>query len=217
MTNFNNILGIVDKRLDFKHTVAFSISMIFPYLIFISFILIVGRLIIGANSGIFGNDYLYGAILEIISNILLIFSLTLLISKTNFSTYLAVILSAAFSRLPDFIIGLHPNLIILNILTYVLLIILMHGFLARFEDFRKGILLAFVLAFVISKIVGNFMYAFHVYRHFGKTAIINNFENGEAIRKLTTDISSALILSLLFSIGLLLTYSIFGIKARLAQ
>lgn len=217
MTKLNDLLGISDKRLSIMHSVAFTISLILPYLIFIGFVLLVGRLIIGANTGIFNNDYLYGAILEIVSTILLITSLTILIFKTNIPTLLAVAFSAAFSRIPDFIIGLDYDLIILNVLTYSLLIILMRRFLVRFKDFRKGLILAFVLSFVISQVVGNLMHGLHVYRYFGEAAVINSIESGEAIRKLIFNISGAVILTLLFSISLVITYRITGIRARMAQ
>jgi hypothetical protein len=55
----------------------------------------------------------------------------------------------------------------------------------------------------------NVLYGFHVYKSFGIEAIINNFQNGEMIKKLAIDLTSGILTTTLFILGLLISKRLF--------
>jgi hypothetical protein len=204
--NLKQTFGLNDSRIDWRYPLSMGIALIIPQLILISFILFIGRLVIGTNTGIFANGLLYSSMIEIICDVILVMSLVLFLNIGRIPIIVSIIIASVLSRMPDFILGNQLEFISLNILTNLLLIVLFQNFLKRFKDPFKGLIIAFLLTTITNKILVVIIYAFLFYRQFGKAFINNSMENGEMIRKFVSSISGGLTLTLLFSIGLLLSY-----------
>lgn len=211
------IFGINEKRIDWKFPLSIAIAFITPHLILISFILLVGRLIIGVNTGIFSVGFLYSSLIEIVCYLILVVSLTFFLYQRKIPVIVSILIAAILSRLTGFIFGNQIEYIFFNIATNFLLIVLFQTFIKRFRNNQTGLIIAFFIAILTNKIFENIFYVIYVYKNFGKEAIINNVENGVAIRKLLIDISSGLILSILFTIGLLISYRLLITKKSNAQ
>ena len=200
------IFGVNETKIDFKSPFSILIGFITPHLILIAFILLVGRLILNENSGIFSNGLLVNSILDIVSYLIMTASLVYLLLNRKIPVIVSIIIAAILSRLTDYFIGNQIEFTILNIATNLIILILIWTFSERFKNSLIGIILAFFIAILISKVTENIIYVIHVYNNFGIDAIKINIENGEAMRKLLNDLTSGLINSILFATGLLIAH-----------
>jgi|GEM_PF-4090038 len=200
------IFGVNETKIDFKSLFLVLIGFITPHLILIAFILLVGRLILNENSGIFSNGLLGNSILEIVSYLIMTASLVYLLLNRKIPVIVSIIIAAILSRLPEYIIGNQIGFTILNIATNLIILVLIWTFSVRFKNSLIAIILAFLIGILISKVTENVMYVIHVYNNFGIDAIKINIENGEAMRKLLNDLTSGLINSILFATGLFIAH-----------
>jgi len=198
--------GIHKNKINWKHPLSIGIGLVFPHILLICFILVVGRLILQEKSGIFSDELIYNSLLEIICYTILTISLVLILYYIRVNLFISITLAAIICRIPDIITGYYTTTsIILNIITIVLFLIIFQSILKTEKSPPVGLIMSFLIAILISRIISNLIYIIHVYRHFGKEAILNNVENGEILNKLGRDIMTGLILTLFVMIGYLIS------------
>jgi hypothetical protein len=207
--DIRELFGIKNYRINWKYPISLGLALITPALFLTIFILIVGRLILGVNSGIFSTGLLYLSLFDFIGYCLLILSLTILLRLNKIPILISAIIAAGLSRIVDIIIGSQFDFIFLNIMTNFLLIVLIQTFILRFKNNNTGLVLAFLIATLFNRLLENVLYGFHVYKSFGIEAIINNFQNGEMIKKLAIDLTSGILTTTLFILGLLISKRLF--------